>query len=119
MSVSFAIRSVFRCTPLQRGSAGAADWSAAVRLTRRRLHASAAAHLRVLFFGTDDVSLHTLRALDESRTRLGEHAGLVTRLDVVCPGDRPAGRGQRMQPVPVKAFAAQQGLTTYDVPFGL
>ena len=91
----------------------------AAHRTRRCLHASTVVHLRVLFFGTDDVSLHTLRAIDESRLRCGEHAGLVTHVDVVCPGDRPSGRGQRTQPVPVKAYALEQGIATYDVPFGL
>ena len=93
--------------------------SSPATLTRRCLHASTVVHLRVLFFGTDDVSLHTLRAIDESRLRCGEHAGLVTHVDVVCPGDRPSGRGQRTQPVPVKAYALEQGIATYDVPFGL
>ena len=76
-------------------------------------------HLSVLFFGTDNVSLATLRLLDESRCQRGPQAGIVKQLTVICPGDRPSGRGQRNQSVPVKNFAAQAGLPTFEVPFGV
>lgn len=75
--------------------------------------------LRTAFFGTDDVSLASLRKLHESLTGGGPHAGLITSLDVVCPGPRPSGRGQRVADVPVGAFAREAGLRAVHVPFGL
>ena len=69
--------------------------------------------------GTDDVSLATLRALHESAAGGGPHPHLVSpQLHVVCPGDRPAGRGQHSTPVPVKEFAQAHALRRLEVPFG-
>lgn len=77
------------------------------------------AGLAVAFFGTDGVSLPSLRALHESLRGDGPHPGLVRRLEVVCPGDRPAGRGQHATAMPVAAYARQHGLRTLSVPYGL
>jgi methionyl-tRNA formyltransferase len=75
--------------------------------------------LRVAFFGTDDVSLKTLERLTESLEKRGNYGGIVSALDVVCPGDRPAGRGQKLMPVPVRRFADSKGLRCHTVPYGL
>lgn len=72
--------------------------------------------LHVLFFGTDHVSLATLRALHAAGAP-GQHPSLVSSITVVCPGARPAGRGQRLQRVPVHDFALQHGLDTIEVPY--
>ncbi|MBI1728836.1 MAG: methionyl-tRNA formyltransferase, partial [Candidatus Rokubacteria bacterium] len=48
--------------------------------------------MRVLFYGTPEFALPTLEAL------LERHAVSA----VVTQPDRPAGRGQRLQPPPVK-----------------
>lgn len=78
-----------------------------------------AALLHTCFFGTDDVSLHSLRALHASLSGAGPHAGLITGLDVVCPSPRPAGRGRQLLDVPVGAYARAAGLRTLHVPYGL
>ena len=61
---------------------------------------SARPRVRVLFYGTPDFALPTLEAL------LAEHevVGVVTQ------PDRPAGRGQRLQPSPVKRRAEAAGV---------
>ena len=97
----------------------APPWPSPLQHRVRSFHASTRHALRVLFFGTDDVSLHTLRRLHESSIRGGRHPGLISALDVVCPGDRPAGRGRKVAPVPVKQFAVAHRLRTHEVPFGL
>jgi hypothetical protein len=75
--------------------------------------------LRVAFFGGDAVSLASLRKLHESMTGGGAHPGLVGALDVVCPSDRPAGRGQKLTALPVAEFARAHGLREVNVPYGL
>lgn len=89
---------------------------------RRALSTSAAVPptaLRVAFFGGDAVSLASLRKLHESLTGGGAHPGLVGALDVVCPSDRPAGRGQKLTTLPVAEFARAHGLREVNVPYGL
>ncbi|MBI3456422.1 MAG: methionyl-tRNA formyltransferase [Candidatus Rokubacteria bacterium] len=56
--------------------------------------------MRVLFYGTPEFALPTLRAL------LDRH----TVVAVVTQPDRPAGRGQRVLASPVKQLAAARGL---------
>jgi methionyl-tRNA formyltransferase len=56
--------------------------------------------VRVLFFGTPAFALPTLEAL------LASHAVVA----VVTQPDRPAGRGRRVTPSPVKARAIREGL---------
>ncbi len=55
----------------------------------------------VVFLGTPDFAVATLRALVES----GERVSLV-----VTQPDRPRGRSRDPQPPPVKVFALQHGL---------
>jgi methionyl-tRNA formyltransferase len=56
--------------------------------------------VKLLFFGTSAFAVPTLRAL------CAEHE----ILRVITQPDRPAGRGQRMTPTPVKVFALAHGL---------
>jgi methionyl-tRNA formyltransferase len=56
--------------------------------------------MRVLFYGTPAFALPTLRAL------LEHHQVMA----VVTQPDRPAGRGQRLEPPPAKRLAEAQGL---------
>jgi methionyl-tRNA formyltransferase len=57
--------------------------------------------LRVVFFGTPEFAVPTLRAL---------LASPHTVVGVVSQPDRPRGRGQKLEPTPVKAAAASAGL---------
>jgi methionyl-tRNA formyltransferase len=60
--------------------------------------------LRSLFFGTSDFAVPSLHVVAE-RTQL---------LGVVTQPDRPAGRGHRLQPTPVKRAALDLGLRIYE-----
>ncbi len=59
--------------------------------------------MRVLFWGTSDFALPTLRALDASRH---EVVGVVTQ------PDRPAGRGREVRATPVRRSADEADLAT-------
>ncbi len=61
--------------------------------------------MRILFMGTPDFALFTLRALVER----GEQV-----VGVVTQPDKPKGRGYAMQPPPVKLYAMEQGLPVYQ-----
>jgi len=58
--------------------------------------------VRILFWGTPDFAVPSLRAL------VGEGFDLV---GVVTQPDRPFGRGRKMRPSPVKQVALEEGLT--------
>ncbi|MBL8055160.1 MAG: methionyl-tRNA formyltransferase, partial [Anaerolineales bacterium] len=58
------------------------------------------APVRLVYMGTPDFAVPSLRAL----TALGQVVGVVTQ------PDRPAGRGQKLSPPPVKQFALAAGL---------
>ena len=58
--------------------------------------------VRILFWGTPDFAVPSLRAL------VGEGFEVVA---VVTRPDRPAGRGRRLSPSPVKQAALEEGLT--------
>jgi methionyl-tRNA formyltransferase len=60
--------------------------------------------LKTLFFGTSEFAVPSLR-VTAARTRCAA---------VVTQPDRPAGRGQRMRPTPVKAAALELGLTVRE-----
>ncbi len=60
--------------------------------------------MRTLFFGTSAFAVPSLHVL-AARTNL---AGVVTQ------PDRPSGRGQRLQPTPVKAAALLLGVRVYE-----
>jgi methionyl-tRNA formyltransferase len=55
---------------------------------------------RIVFMGTPDFAVAILRALTQAHTVAG----------VVTQPDRPAGRGRRLEPLPVKQFAVEAGL---------
>jgi methionyl-tRNA formyltransferase len=57
--------------------------------------------VRILFWGTPDFAIPSLRALDDEGF---EVVGVVTQ------PDRPAGRGRRLRPSPVKVVATDLGL---------
>lgn len=57
--------------------------------------------MRIVFAGTPDTALPTLQALVDSRH---EVAAVVTRPDAA------AGRGRRLRPSPVSAFATERGI---------
>ena len=57
--------------------------------------------MRILFFGTPDFAVPTLRAI---------HSGPHDVVGVVSQPDRPKGRGRAVHPSPVSAFAQEQAL---------
>ncbi|MBE6603889.1 MAG: methionyl-tRNA formyltransferase [Ruminococcaceae bacterium] len=61
--------------------------------------------MRVLFMGTPDFALFTLKALV---TAGEEIVGVVTQ------PDKPRGRGYELQPPPVKVYATEQGIPVYQ-----
>lgn len=61
--------------------------------------------LRIVFAGTPEFAAHHLSALIESSQNI---VGVYTQ------PDRPAGRGKRLQPSPVKQLALEQGLPVYQ-----
>jgi methionyl-tRNA formyltransferase len=61
--------------------------------------------MNLLFMGTPDFAVPTLKALHTSR-----HSVLA----VVTQPDRPKGRGQEMQASPVKRYALENGLKVYQ-----
>ncbi len=61
--------------------------------------------MRVLFMGTPDFALFTLKALVEAGEEI---VGVVTQ------PDKPKGRGYELQPPPVKVYAAERGIPVYQ-----
>ncbi len=61
--------------------------------------------MRIVFMGTPDFALYTLRALVEA----GEEV-----VGVVTQPDKPRGRGYVMTPPPVKVYAEEQGIPVYQ-----
>ena len=61
--------------------------------------------MRILFMGTPDFALFTLRALVEAGEEI---VGVVTQ------PDKPKGRGYTLQPPPVKVYAEELGLPVYQ-----
>ena len=61
--------------------------------------------MRILFMGTPDFALFSLRALVEA----GENV-----IGVVTQPDKPKGRGYTLTPPPVKVYATEQGLPVYQ-----
>jgi methionyl-tRNA formyltransferase len=78
------------------------------RFTTSAAVASAAPPYRVVFFGTDEISVHTLTALHQQHS-----SGLIGALELVCPADRPL-RSKKV-PCPTKLYAMQHGLVTHTV----
>jgi methionyl-tRNA formyltransferase len=66
---------------------------------------ASAAALRIVFFGTPEFAVPTLRHLVASRHSV---CGVVTQ------PDRPRGRGQKVTDAPVKVFAVQQTIPIFQ-----
>jgi methionyl-tRNA formyltransferase len=63
--------------------------------------------IRIVFMGTPTFAVHSLRAL----LSIGEIDGVPTRVvGVFTQPDRPAGRGNRLRPPPVKEVALAAGI---------
>jgi methionyl-tRNA formyltransferase len=60
---------------------------------------------RLAFFGTPALAANCLQALFERQDQ-GDHSVVV----VVCQPDRPQGRGQKVEPPPVKKLAVARGV---------
>ncbi|KAL3669488.1 hypothetical protein V7S43_005880 [Phytophthora oleae] len=71
---------------------------------------------RVLFFGTDDVSLATLKSLHANSNEEKSDDRLIEHIEVICPSDRPMNGRKKNEPVPVKQFAQRCGLKVFDTP---
>lgn len=65
--------------------------------------------MNIVFAGTPDFAVASLKALCDSRHRV---------IAVYTQPDRPAGRGRKLQPSPVKQFALERGIDVFQ-PTGL
>lgn len=63
--------------------------------------------MRILYFGTPDFAVPSLRALLDSRHEV---------IAVVAQPDRPSGRGMKLQKPPVAALALEAGLPLFQPP---
>eukprot|EP00750_Incisomonas_marina_P005706 INCI14092.2.p1 GENE.INCI14092.2~~INCI14092.2.p1 ORF type:complete len:402 (+),score=52.45 INCI14092.2:83-1288(+) len=76
--------------------------------------------LRVLFFGTDEVSLPTLRKIHEvARQGVVDSKGRSVALEdilVVTPPDVRKGRKRILQPVPIKQYCLDNGIAVIHPP---
>ena len=61
--------------------------------------------VKIAFFGGEPLGVPTLEALKQ--------AGITPAL-IVCNPDRPAGRGQKLTPPPVKVWALDQGIEVFQ-----
>jgi methionyl-tRNA formyltransferase len=61
--------------------------------------------MRVVFFGSPDSAVYSLRRVIEE----GHHVGLV-----ITKPDKPAGRGKKLLSPPVKRFAQEKGIPIYQ-----
>jgi methionyl-tRNA formyltransferase len=61
--------------------------------------------MKILFMGTPDFALFSLRALVEAGAQI---------IGVVTQPDKPKGRGYTLTPPPVKVYAMEQGLPVYQ-----
>lgn len=62
--------------------------------------------LDVLFFGSDEYSLESLKILHKSTY-------LVNKLEIVCPMDKRKGYKLKLLPVPIKEYAIQENILFY------
>lgn len=61
--------------------------------------------MRIVFWGTPDFAVESLKALLNSKHQV---VGVITQ------PDKPKGRGQKVSPTPVKEFAMQWGIPVYQ-----
>lgn len=67
--------------------------------------------LRIIFFGTPEFAVPSLRALLDDDQHHDDTVG-----GVVCQPDKPAGRGQKLTMAPVKALAVARGVPVLQPP---
>lgn len=68
--------------------------------------------LKILFMGSDNVAVESLKALSIKK----QNSKLIQKLDVLTGPDRKFGRNSKYQPLPVKQFAMQANLDIYHTP---
>ena len=61
--------------------------------------------LRIIFAGTPDFAVHSLQALLDTSHEV---------IAVYTQPDRPAGRGRKLTPSPVKSLALEQEIPVYQ-----
>ncbi len=61
--------------------------------------------MRIIFMGTPDFAVESLRALCDNG---------LTPVAVLSQPDKPKGRGNKLQPTPVKAYAESKGIPVYQ-----
>ncbi|MEZ0323382.1 MAG: methionyl-tRNA formyltransferase [Hydrogenothermaceae bacterium] len=61
--------------------------------------------MKVVFWGTPEFAVESLKALVNSKHQV---------LAVITQSDKPKGRGQKLQPTPVKEFALSKGIEVYQ-----
>lgn len=66
--------------------------------------------LRVVFLGSDAIALPLLEALGAVTDPVGQGSDAARVVGVFTQPDRAVGRGQKVQPNAIKAWAAQRGL---------
>src|ERR1044071_4727375 len=81
------------------------DESRTVRLTNAFLLSTVYFLMRIIFMGTPESAVPTLRRCVEAGHEV---------LSVWTQPDRPAGRGNRLKAPPVKEYALSQGLTVHQ-----
>ncbi|PBP25037.1 hypothetical protein BUE80_DR003979 [Diplocarpon rosae] len=68
--------------------------------------------LRILFCGSDDFSIASLRALHSEHL---QSPGLIKSIDVLCRPGKPVGRSlKKIREVPIKAAAEELGLSVHE-----
>ncbi|KZF25628.1 methionyl-tRNA formyltransferase family protein [Xylona heveae TC161] len=80
---------------------------------RRLLASKACDPLRILFCGSEDFSIASLRALHKEHL---EGKSGIASIDVVCRPGKWGGRGNKLfREVPIKAVAGQLGLRVHEI----
>ena len=84
--------------------------------TRQRLYSTTALPQKILFFGTDDFSLSSLKKLHKS---LVDDDNSLASIDVVTTSDVRRTPKAKPTPVPVKQFALENNLAVHEIPSGI
>ncbi|ETW05133.1 methionyl-tRNA formyltransferase, variant 1 [Aphanomyces invadans] len=80
-----------------------------------RYATTATSLLRVLFFGTDNISLATLKLLHANMIGQSK-TPLIEDIEIICPPDKRMGKARNKAPVPVKQFALEHNLQVHHIP---
>ena len=84
--------------------------------TRQRFYSTTALPQKILFFGTDDFSLSSLKKLHK---RLVDGDNSLASIDVVTTSDVRRTPKAKPTPVPVKQFALENNLAVHEIPSGI